>query len=106
LKLANSCSDNDARGSRVRRSHACRSDVAVALQFTQQTLHPDQMPVENLSRNVKEIGNQWIRDRVEGCRPLFSRHHDSAASKPRELLRHNRLVDTERLLQILHAGWP
>src|SRR5262249_32476794 len=53
---------------------------------------------------VEQLADPRVPDRVTPGGAVLPRLDDMARAEHRELLRHHRLIDTERLLQLLHAA--
>ena len=76
----------------------------VALELAQQRLHADQPPVQNLLRNLQQVLPSPDRSPHSASPPRSSSDDDPARAQPRQLLRHDRLIDAEAPLQVLHAA--
>ena len=62
------------------------------------------MQVEDLARGGQQRRDPRVSERVADRRPLFVRHDDVLAAQHRELLGDERLVERERLLELLDAA--
>jgi len=79
------------------------TDAAVAFEFAQERSHAHEPSIEDLPGDTQQILEQRIGDGVPNHRALTRGGHDPAAAQPCQLLRDNRLVDPECLLQLLDA---
>ena len=60
--------------------------------------------IEELARQPEHVGDERAREGVIGLRPFAPRHHDPPAAQEREVLRHQRLIEGETGLQVLHRA--
>ena len=74
-----------------------------ALQLPEQILSADQVIIENATRDHEQVDDEWIAERVTDADPFFATADDVRGAQNGELLRHDRLVDAEHVLQFLHA---
>ena len=85
------------------RSRPARRGV-VARQLTQQHLRIDEAPIQDLFRDREQVLQQRIGNRVSRCRAAPAGDDNPTRAQPRELLRHDRLIDVERPLEVLDAA--
>jgi hypothetical protein len=71
---------------------------SVALELAQQGLHINESPIQNLLRKLQQVFQQWIDHRVSRCHPALLRDDDPTGSQACQLLRHDRLTDSQGFL--------
>ncbi len=76
--------------------------ILVGRKLSQQRSDADETPVQNTPRNPQQLPQFRVRHPVDHCRALLAADDNSTLSKARELLRHDRLIEGKRLLQVLH----
>ena len=72
-------------------------------QLPEEILSADEMVVEDPSRGAQEIGDQRIANRVPDVHAFLATGHDVVGTQHGELLRYDRLLDTQRVLQFLNS---
>src|SRR4051794_21008528 len=75
----------------------------LAAKFVEQRAMVGEPPAENRLGHAEQIADARIGQRVPHRRPLFAADNDAARAQPRELLRHDRLIELEPGLQRPHA---
>jgi hypothetical protein len=73
-------------------------------ELSEKVLGPDELIVEDSSGHVEQVGDERIANGIAHAHPLLSADDDIAGPQYSELLGHDRLIDAERLLQLLHAA--
>ena len=72
-------------------------------QFLQHAAGADEVVVEDPSCDLEQLADGGVAKGVSHRLPFLRRRHDVLVAEDGELLRHDRLVEFERLLQFLHG---
>ena len=75
--------------------------MVLALQLAEQILRAHQMVVEDATGRVEQLGDQRIAHGVSHAHALFAAGHDVVGAQDRQLLRHDGLLDAQRVPQLL-----
>jgi len=98
-----------ARGQDARQSlrRACRlATTTLALKLAKQVLRADEMVVEDPPRGGEEFRDQGVTHRVPHAHAFLATGHDVVGTQNRQLLRNDRLLHAEGLLQFLNVPLP
>jgi hypothetical protein len=74
-----------------------------ASQATKQILCADQMVVEDPARRGEQVRDEGIAQRVPDAHAFLPPRDDVGRAEDGKLLRHDRLIDTKQILQLLNA---
>jgi hypothetical protein len=80
------------------------SAALLSLQLSQQPLRSNQMVVENAPGYGEKLADEGVAHEVAHTRAFLAPSHDVLRSQHRQLLRDDRLVDLQELLQLLNAA--
>ena len=64
---------------------------------------PTELVVEDPARHVQKVAHQRVPDGVADGRPFLAGDHHVLRAEDGELLRHRRLVNLQRNLELLHT---
>jgi len=87
---------------RQARLRTCRLPTTMlALELTKKILRADEVIVEDPPRGVEHVPNQRVPHGIPHARAFFTTGDDVVRAKNRQLLRDDRLLDTECFLELL-----
>ena len=75
----------------------------LVLKLAEETLSADKVVVEDPPRGAQELRDQRIAHGVPHADTFLAPGHDVVRAQDRELLRHDGLLQAERLLPLLHV---
>src|SRR5689334_20687639 len=87
-----------------RSTSAASSHTLLALQLAQHVLRAFQVPTEDLPCHVQQLADGGVAHGVAHGDAVFPGLDDVLRAQPRQVLGHDRLVELQRLLQLLDAA--
>ena len=73
-------------------------------ELAEKVLRPDELIAEDSPGHIEQVADERIANGIAHADPLLSADDDIAGPQHAQLLGHDRLIDAERLLQLLDAA--
>ena len=80
--------------------------ASLPLQLAQEPRRADEVIVENATRRIEELADEGIAQRVAHRRSFLVGRHDVLIAEHGQLLRHDRLLERQRVLELVDRPTP